>query len=52
MEQIFVESIETHKEEVPIWGLCYVVSQGRKITFGKFLKKMVWSIQGIILFSQ
>jgi hypothetical protein len=34
VEQIFVESIETHREKVPIWRLCYVVSQGKKITFG------------------
>jgi hypothetical protein len=35
MEQISMESIETHREEVPIWKLCYVVSQGRKVTFGQ-----------------
>jgi hypothetical protein len=36
MEQIFVESIETHREKVPIWRLCYVVSQGKeKVTFGQ-----------------
>jgi hypothetical protein len=29
---IFVELIEKHKEEVSIWRLCFMVSQGRKDT--------------------
>jgi hypothetical protein len=47
-----VESKETHKEEVPIWRLCSVVFQGRKITSGQIEEKMVWPIQGIVLFTQ
>jgi hypothetical protein len=39
MEQIFVESIETHKEEVPIWKLCFVVPKGGNDTPGKFKKR-------------
>jgi hypothetical protein len=35
-----VKSIETHKEEVSIWRLRFVVSQGRKDTcLGKFKKR-------------
>jgi len=30
MEQFFVESVESHIKEVPIWRLCFVVSQGNK----------------------
>jgi hypothetical protein len=41
-----------HKEEVPIWKLRYVVSQGKKITYGQIFKKMVWPIQSIVLFTQ
>jgi hypothetical protein len=48
----FVESIETHRENFPIWKLCYLVSQGRKDTFGKIQEKMVWFIQGTILLTQ
>jgi hypothetical protein len=39
-------------EEVPIWRLCFMVSQGRKYTFGKFQENMVWSIQGTTLLAQ
>jgi hypothetical protein len=52
MEQIFVESIEKHKKEVPIWRLCFMVSQGRKGASRQIQEKMVWSIQGTILFTQ
>jgi hypothetical protein len=48
--QIFVESTKKHIEKAPIWRLCFVVSQGRKDTPKQIQKKMVWSIQGIILF--
>jgi hypothetical protein len=34
MEQIYVESIEKHREEVHVWRLCFVVSQGKKYTLG------------------
>jgi hypothetical protein len=50
MEQIFVESTETHREKNSIWRLCFVVSQGRKDTIGQIQEKMVWPIHGIILF--
>jgi hypothetical protein len=30
-----VESIETHREEVSIWKLCSMVSQGKKDSFGQ-----------------
>jgi hypothetical protein len=52
MEQIFMESLESHREEVIIWRLCYVVSHGKKITFRQIPKKVVWPIQGTILFTQ
>jgi hypothetical protein len=52
MEQIYVESIETRREKVPILRLCSLVSQGRKYTYGQIQEKMVWSIQGTILFTQ
>ncbi len=52
MEQIFVESTKKHREEISIWKLCFVVSQGRKDTIGQVQEKMVWSIQGTILFTQ
>jgi hypothetical protein len=52
MEQISVKSIEKHIEEVSIWRLCFMVSQGRKDTFGQIQENMVWSIQGTILFTQ
>jgi hypothetical protein len=29
-----------------------VVSQGRKDTYGQIQEKMVWPIQGIVLFTQ
>jgi hypothetical protein len=41
VEQIFVELTKTHREEVPIWRLCFVVSQGRKDTLGQIQEKMV-----------
>ncbi len=44
MEHIYMEAMETHKEKIPIWKLCYVVSQGRKYTYGQILEKMVWHI--------
>jgi hypothetical protein len=44
-EHIFVESIEKHSEEVSIWRLCFMVSQGKKNTFGQIQEKMVWFIQ-------
>jgi len=44
MEQIFVESTETHREKVQIWRLCFVVSQGKKDALGQIQEKMVWSI--------
>ncbi len=40
MEQIFVESTKTHREEVPIWRLCSMVSQGRKVTSRQIQKKI------------
>jgi len=33
-----VESIKTHREEVSIWRLCSMVSQGRKYSFGQTQK--------------
>ncbi len=45
MEHIYVKSIQTHKKNVPIWKLCYMVSQGRKNTSRKIQNKMVWLIQ-------
>jgi hypothetical protein len=41
-----------HKEEILIWRLCFMVSYGRKNTFGQIQEKMVWSIHGIVLFTQ
>jgi hypothetical protein len=52
MEHISMELIKTHREKVPIWRLCYVVSQRRKVTFGQIQEKMVWPIQGIVLLTQ
>jgi hypothetical protein len=53
MEHISMESIETHRKEVPIWKLCFVVSQGKKNTSKQIQEKMVWPIrQGIILVTQ
>jgi hypothetical protein len=52
MEQICVESIEKHREEVSIWRLCFMVSQGRKDTHGQIQEKLVWSIHGIVLLTQ
>jgi hypothetical protein len=34
-----VESTKTHKEEVPIWRLCSMVSQGKKYKFGQIQEK-------------
>jgi hypothetical protein len=45
-----VESTEKHRKEVPIWRLCFMVSQRRKDTSRQLQEKMVWSIQGTILF--
>jgi hypothetical protein len=39
MEHIYVESTKKQNEEVPIWSLCYVVSQGKKSHLGKFKKR-------------
>jgi hypothetical protein len=39
MDQISMELAKTHKEEVLIWKLCYVVSQRKKTHLGKFKKK-------------
>ncbi len=44
VEQIFLESTKKHKEEVSIWILCSLVSQGRKDTSRQIQKKMVWTI--------
>jgi hypothetical protein len=52
MEPIFVESIEKHREKNSIWRLCVMVSQGRKYTPAQIQEKLVWSIKGIILFTQ
>ncbi len=34
-----MESTKKHKEEIPSWRLCFVVSLGRKNTLGKFKKR-------------
>ncbi len=52
MEQINMESIEKHKKKVPIWRLCFMVSQGRNVNPGQIQEKMVWSIQGTLLLTQ
>jgi hypothetical protein len=44
-----MESTKKHKEEIPTWKLCFMVSLGRKNTLGQVQEKMVWSIQGTIL---
>jgi len=36
MELISLELIKTHRKEIPIWKLCFVVSQGKKNTLGQF----------------
>jgi len=36
MELISLELIKTHREEIPIWKLCFVVSQGKKNTLAQF----------------
>jgi hypothetical protein len=41
VEQIYVELTEKHKKEVPIWRLCFMVSQGRKNTSRQIQEKMV-----------
>jgi hypothetical protein len=39
MEHIDLELTKTHIEEVPIWRLCFVVSQGKKTHLGKLKKR-------------
>jgi hypothetical protein len=39
-----VESLEKQREEVSIWRLCFMVSQGKKNTLEKIQENMVWSI--------
>jgi hypothetical protein len=34
------------------WKLCFMVSQGKKNTYGKIQGKMVWPIQDTMLFTQ
>jgi hypothetical protein len=34
-----VESTKIHREEIPIWRLCYVVTQGKKTHLSKFKKR-------------
>jgi hypothetical protein len=38
MEHIYLKLTKTYIEEVPIWRLCFVVSQGKKTHLGKFKK--------------
>jgi hypothetical protein len=45
-------NIKKHREKVPIWRLCFVVSQEKKYTLGHVQEKMVWSIHGTILLTQ
>ncbi len=52
MEQISMQSIRKHIEEIPIWRLCFMVSQRIKYTLGQIQEKMVWSIHGILLITQ
>jgi hypothetical protein len=47
-----MELTKKHRKKVPIWRLCFVVSQRRKNTLGQVQEKMVWSIQGTILLTQ
>jgi hypothetical protein len=39
MEHISVESTNKSIKKVPIWRLCFAVSQGRKKHLGKFKKR-------------
>jgi hypothetical protein len=39
MDHIFVELVEKHREEVSIWILCFMVSQGKNTHLGKFMKR-------------
>jgi len=48
----FMWNQQKTQKKVPIWKLCFVVSQRRKYTFGKIQEKMVWSIQGTILLTE
>jgi hypothetical protein len=40
------------EKKVPIWKLCFMVSQRRKNTFGQIQEKMIWPNQGTILLTQ
>jgi len=50
MELISLELIKTHIEEIPIWKLCFAISQGKKDTLGQIQEKMVWSIHLFVNF--